>query len=165
MKKTSMIVALFAALFCATSVPSQAAEAVAPSYLGGIAFKDPSFIGTSKFVIGASTPSQTAVLGDSGSGLLYGICPSSGVAGDYSVAFDSGSVASMNLSLQAKLISPAVRTSTMSASETIEFTDNCWYPRWPVHYTNGLIGMQSAGGTGKHYTVYYYRQDSGVNPE
>ena len=118
---------------------------------------DPSFSGLTVYVMGASTPTNTAQRLASGAGGLYSISCSSGNASDYAIAVDSAGVASV-LSTSQALLSPYVFASTGATACTGAGCGD-WQTPYPHRYTLGLIALVNKPNSNLTTCVFSVRPD------
>lgn len=122
-----------------------------------------SFIGCKVARVELST---TPVLVAAGSGMLYSLRVSSGLAGAGAVAFDSASISGLGLNgaaniPSAKAISPLVLTNPTTSGSNAVNAGALDFGANPMRFENGLVITNTTAAT---YAVGCYRKDDGVNP-
>ena len=113
-----------------------------------------------KRIVASATATQLVV----GEGFLDGICSFGGAEGAYSLALDSGEGASgLSVNSHSLAIGIPVFTSTVlgTTSGALGNGYGCWWPKNPVKFVNGLVGVNSAGAATSHF---YVHPSSGQNP-
>jgi len=130
-----------------------------PQEKGGGKFESTHFLGVKSTHTYEGSGNQSKVL-VVGQGLLYAICPSGGVIGQYTMAFDTALANSVDVHYRTGLLSPSVYPPLDTLAYESTPRERCWVPVAPVQFSNGLMGVQSAT-TGN--TVFLYRLN-GTNP-
>lgn len=156
------------ALLLAAGV-ARAADSNAPVLNGNTVVKaemaqNLSFVGCQPFRVEQST---TPLLVDSGSGLLYDMQVSSGLAGDNAVAFDSASVSGMGIAglaniPQGRAISPVVQTNPYASGSNAVNAGSFQPVNGPRYYANGLV---VAANSSRTVVTGCYRDNAGANPQ
>ena len=143
-----------------SAVSSQATVYV-PKDGNGIRFTNVDFIGATVYRVESSTPTHTPILLVSGSGFVYSVTTSSGVATDYCVGMDSASINGITMETQGKAITPAVWSANSATGCTSNGSCGMWTPAAPVRFENGLVGIKV--GTNAD-CLFVVRKDTGSNP-
>lgn len=148
-------------LVLGASIGQAETQNIMPSQSGGLRHENLEFFGIKpKRIVASATATQLVI----GEGFLDGICVFGGVAGAYSLALDSGEGASgLSVHSHSLALAGPTFTATVAESGSISLGDGvgCWWPRKPIKYVNGLVGVNSAAAAS---SVFYVHPSSGRNP-
>jgi hypothetical protein len=151
--------------------PGPANNSVGPvAYNGNL-----NFYGATPYYVEVSTLADAPVQLFLGSGYLYGVECSSGIAGDYLIAFDTapgtGGIIQLNVTLLGHALSPNVYSSVLGSTSAASFdcqTGGACSPWAPKHgatrITNGLAAVKhnSLLAPGKSNCLVYALTDAAI---
>jgi len=130
-----------------------------PSGRAGI-YETLDYYGMSVYRINQSAAAAQLIVGAS---FLDGVCViGADAASAYSLALDSASgAAGLTVDSLSYAVSPDVYGTIPGTTSTNSEANGCWFPKHPVRFKLGLVGVQSES---THDTLFYVHTSSGSNP-